>query len=79
MPHIGDIAEQVLDEVRSAGLTKIAEHQIVRAESAKPRARTELGTALLKVAEELRSADNDITVGDLTGFLNGVRNAIRTP
>ena len=76
MAQIGDIAEQVLEEVRSANLTKIAEHEVIQAEGRKPRPKTALGAALLKCAEDLRSMNEDITVEELQGFLGRVQNAV---
>lgn len=74
---IGDIAEQVLEEVRSAKLTKLAQHHILKEAETKPAVQTEIGKFLLKLSEEIRNDTLDITTQDLENFLNGVKHAVR--
>jgi hypothetical protein len=68
---VGEIAERVLAEVRSAKLTKLAEHQMVKEASEKPRARTPIGQALLKFAEEVRAQRIEVSEEDLEKFVYG--------
>lgn len=75
---IGEIAEQVLDEVRSSKLTKLAQHKVLKEAGSKPIIRTEVGKLLLKLAEEVRHGSTDITAEDLDAFLSGVGDAIGT-
>jgi hypothetical protein len=74
---IGEIAEQVLEEVRSSKLTKLAQHEILKEAQAKPVVRTEVGKLLMKLAEEVKSGSADITTEDLETFLSGVSNAVK--
>jgi hypothetical protein len=70
---IGTLAEQVLEEVRGAKLTKLAEHTIIKDAAENPPVRTALGKELLKIADSLRSAaagNDDVTVADLQEFVN---------
>lgn len=75
---IGEIAEQVLEEVRNSKLTKLAQHEILKEAQAKPVVRTEVGKLLMKLAEEVKAGSTDITTEDLETFLSGVSNAIET-
>jgi len=75
---IGDIAEQVLEEVRSSKLTKVAQYEILKEEESKPRARTKVGKLLLKLSEDVRLGNEDITVEELDAFVTGVQDAIKT-
>jgi hypothetical protein len=72
---IGNLAEQVLNEVKSDKLVKLAQYKVLKEAQVKPRMRTEVGQALMKLAEELRNAPEDITMGDLEDFLSGSGNA----
>ena len=71
---IGNLAEQVLREVRSGELTKLAQHEILRDTERTPKLETEIGKALYKAAQELRNNPDEITVSDVEEFL-GVLNA----
>ena len=66
---IGNLAEQVLEEVRSEKLVKLAQVQTVDVDGKKPRMRTEIGKALYKAAQALRSGDTEVTVGDVEDFV----------
>lgn len=68
---IGTLTEEILQEVRSAKLTKLAEHQMIKEACEKRPPRTELGKQLLKLASELRSMGDEVTVDDLQKFVDG--------
>lgn len=68
---VGEIAEKVLAEVRSAKLTKLAEHQMVKEASEKPRMQTPVGQALLKLAEDIKAQRIEVTDEDLEKFVYG--------
>ena len=70
---IGTIAESVLSEVKQRALTKLAEHKIVKEASERPVGLTPLTQTLLKLAGELRTAANDVTIGDLEQFIAEVK------
>jgi len=74
---IGEIAEQVLAEVRSSKLTKLAQHRILKEAQAMPVVRTEVGKLLMKLSEDVKSCSTDITTDDLETFLSGVSDAIK--
>ena len=74
---IGEIAEQVLAEVRSSKLTKLAQHEILKEAQATPVVRTEVGKLLMKLSEDMRSVSADITTDDLETFLSGVSDAVK--
>ena len=68
---IETLAEEVLQEVKSAKLTKLAQHQFVKESAKKPNITTNIGKALVKLAEDLRSNSGSITAKDLEDFVNG--------
>lgn len=68
---VGEIAEKVLAEVRSAKLTKLAEHQMVKEASEKFQAKTPIGQELMKFAEELKTQQVEVTEEDLEKFIYG--------
>jgi len=68
---IGTLSEEVLQEVKSAKLTKLAQHQLVKEAAMKPTIQTNIGKALIKLADDLRSNSGGITVKDVEDFLNG--------
>jgi len=71
---IGQIAEEVLQHVKDGGLTKLAEHVIVKEAEKKVAARTELGQAALKLATLLRSnTGSDVTLDELKQFIASVQ------
>lgn len=72
---IGNLAEQVLDEVRSNKLTKLAQHEIVKEAAARPNVTSPLGQALLKVAAGLRDQNDDVTVADVENLVREVNDA----
>ena len=74
---IGEIAEQVLEEVRNSKLTKLAQHEILKEAQVVPVVRTEVGKLLMKLSEDVKSGSADITTGDLETFLSGVSDAIK--
>jgi len=72
---IGNIAEEILAEVKAGKLTKVAEHVILEEAEKKAVARTDLGRAALKLAAELRTnAGSDVSVEDLRQFVDGIRS-----
>jgi len=70
---IGHLAEQVLAEVKSGALTKIAEVQLLDHAESQARAQTELGKGLLKLATTLRGKPHDVSMDELKSFLWGLR------
>jgi len=71
---IGQIAEEVLQEVRDGKLTKLAEHVIVEEAEKKAAAQTPLGKAALKLASVIRSnANSDVTVNELKQFVDRIQ------
>jgi len=72
---ISQIADAVLTEVKSNQLTKLAAHEIVRNAGPAP-ARTDLGSALQKLAAELRFGALDVTVEDVQNFVTEVDDAL---
>jgi len=77
MPNgsIGNLAQQVLDEVKANNLVKLAEHQILQNVSGQQPATTEIGQLLQKVAGLLRSKSSNVTVGDVGDFLEELNHA----
>jgi hypothetical protein len=70
---IGNLAEQVLQEVRGAKLTKLAERNIIKDAAENPPAQTALGKELVKVAASLRASaaeSDDVTVAEVQEFVN---------
>jgi len=72
---IGTLADEVLQEVRSAKLTKLAEHQMIKEACEHPPLKSPLAQQLVKVAAELREQRDEITVADLQQFVDGGANA----
>ena len=72
---IGKLAEQIVEDVKQNALTKIAQHEVVREASRNPAPKTEIGKLLHKVAQDLRSKSDDVTVGDVQNFLDEVGHA----
>lgn len=71
---IGQLAEQVVAEVKAGALTKLAEHEILNEVETRNAAQTDLGKAMLKLATALRGkASSDVTVDDLKSFIEGLR------
>lgn len=71
---IGQIAEEVLQEVKNGKLTKLAEHIIVEDAEKRATAHTELGKAALKLATVLRAQDGvGVTVNDLKQFVDRIQ------
>lgn len=71
---IGQIAEEVLQEVKDGKLTKLAEHVIVEEAEKKASAQTELGRAALKLAAVIRSnAGSGVTIGELKQFVDRIQ------
>jgi len=75
LDSIGSLAEQVLHEVKSDKLIKIAQHEMIKEAQAKPVMHTKIGKTLLKLADDLRNDSSDITVGELENFINEAGNA----
>jgi len=72
---IGNIAEQILAEVKQEALTKIAQRDFVKVASQRPHRGTVIGQQLAKLAEELRASEKDVTVADVQNFLAEVGHA----
>lgn len=71
---IGQLAEQVVAEIKAGAMTKLAEHEILDEAETRNTARTDLSKAMLKLATTLRSkAPNDITINELKSFIEGLR------
>jgi hypothetical protein len=71
---IGQLADELIREVKTGKLVKLAEHQIVKEAESKVAARTELGNALLKLGAALRSkSGTQVSMHDLTAFLSGIK------
>lgn len=70
---IGNLAEEVLQEVKSDKLVKIAQHKILQ--EAKPTMHTSIGRTLMKLAVDIRNAPEDVTVGELENFISEADNA----
>ncbi len=69
---IGKLAEDVVNEVKNLKLEKLAEHKKEAAAASRPKLETQIGAALQKLAEDLHSKSNDVTVSDVTDFVNEV-------
>lgn len=72
---IGRLAEEVLNEVRAQSTVKLAEQQILKHASESPPAKTDVGQLLQKVARNLRSKSDDLTLGDVEDFFEEVARA----
>jgi len=72
---IGQIAEAVLADVRESKLIKLAQQQFVKEAAEHPEPRTEVAKSLHKLAEELRTEKDDVSVDEVLSFLSEVRNA----
>jgi len=72
---IGQMAEQIVEEVRQNALTKIAQHEVVKEASKRPNPKTDIGKLLYKAAAELRQDIGDVTVSDVKKFLSETGNA----
>jgi hypothetical protein len=68
---IGLLAEEILDEVKNAKLTKLAEHQMIKEACEHRPPQTELGKQLVKLSVELRAQAGEVTVDDLQKFVDG--------
>jgi len=71
---IGQLAENIVNQVKSEKLTKIAEYQLIKQASTEP-PKTEIGRTLAKLAEEVRTQKLGISLEDLNSFLTEVSNA----
>lgn len=72
---IGQLAEQILDEVKKEALVKIAQREVVKEASKRPNLKTDVGKLLHKFAEELRNAPQDVSVQDVKDFLKEAGHA----
>lgn len=70
---IGQLAEQVLAEVKSGAMTKIAEVQLLNQAEETAKVQTELGKSMMKLAASLRSKTSSISMDELKNFLWGLR------
>ena len=72
--QIGQLADELIREVKAGKLVKLAEHKILKEAESKATARTELGNALLKLAAALRGkSSSQVTMEDLKAFLSGIK------
>jgi hypothetical protein len=69
---IGKLAEEVVQEVKNLKLEKLAEFKKTAADASHPKLETEIGAALQKLAADLRSKSNVVTVSDVVNFVNEV-------
>ena len=74
MKTIGDIAQEVLDEVRSSKLTKLAELEVLKNASAADH-KNEIARTLHKLAMEVRANKIDVSVEDVVGLAREIVNA----
>lgn len=72
---IGRLAEEVLTQVKGENLVKLAEYKALRDAYAQPTANTPLGQAMLKLAENIRNASNDVSIADVQNFLEEIGHA----
>lgn len=72
---IGKLAEQVLQEIRSDKIVKLAQYQMIKEAQEKPRMHTEIGRVMMKLAEDLRGEFGDVTVSEFENFINEADNA----
>ena len=72
---IGNLAEEILNEVKKENLVKLAEYRIFKNAAEHAPAETEIGQLLQKVASLLRSHSDNVTVGDVESFLGELRDA----
>jgi len=70
LPSIKDVAEQVLDSVRSERLVKHAGAQFQTDENLLPQ--SELSRELLKIAAACRVSDDSLTYNDIDQFVRAV-------
>ncbi len=71
---IGQLADELVREVKAGKLVKLAEHQILEEAEMKVAANTELGRSLLKLATALRSKSGDnVSMNELKAFLSGIQ------
>ena len=71
---IGQLADELIREVKTGKLVKLAEQQIIKEAESKVAVKTELGNALLKLGTALRSkSGTQISMDDLKAFLSGIK------
>lgn len=71
---IGQLADELIREVKAGKLVKLAEHQLLKEAETKVTARTELGSALLKLGAALRSKPGiQVSMDDLKTLLSGIK------
>jgi len=71
---IGQLADELIREVKTGKLVKLAEHKLLKEAESKVGAKTDLGKALLKMATALRSKSGDkVSMDDLKAFLSGIK------
>jgi hypothetical protein len=63
MLKIGQLAQEAVEAVRAEAMEKLASAQ------ARPEARTLAASVLRKLAEDLRSNDDDVSLDDLAKFV----------
>lgn len=71
LPSVKDVAAQVLRSVEAEGQIKQAERQLLRG-ALNPKTKTDLGFALMKLASQCRSIDDEdpeVTHQDLINFM----------
>ena len=71
---IGQLADELIREVKAGKLVKLAEHQLLKEAESKATARTEFGNVLLKLAAALRSkSGSQVSMDDMRAFLSGIK------
>ena len=73
---IGQLAQQVLDEVKANKLIKLAQQTIIKETTQHPAMVTDVGKLLHKLGEEVRSGRADISVDDVKKFVEGLKHAV---
>jgi hypothetical protein len=71
---IGQLADELVREVKAGKLTKLATYKILEEAETKTAAKTELGRSLLKLAAALRSkSSTGVSMDELKAFLSGIQ------
>lgn len=73
---IGKIAEELLSDVKSNKLIKLAQQTIIKEATVRPAPTTDVGKLLHKLAEEVRSGRVEVSIADVKQFVEGLKNAI---
>lgn len=66
---IGQLADQVLAEVKTGKLVKLAEQKILKHAEARAPVHNDLSLTLLKLASHLRSKPSDVSMDEFRTFI----------